>query len=281
MNWNDLRVLLALYREGTAKAAAQTLRIDPVTVTRRLEALERDLGATLFQRTTRGLLPTEVAHHLFELAERVETAAFAVERGASGAREAIAGTVRVACPADLGIRMIAPALGRLSAEHPELVVELITGASIVDLNRREADVSLRLVRPELAELVCRRVGAIAYAVYRHRDGAPARWIAWVEGASGLPEGRWVDAQRGDAAPAVRVDRTAAAEAAAAAGLGLALLPTAMGDAHPELVRDRPEDPPALVRDVWMVVHRDLRSVPRVRRVMDFLTDVLAEHAPTG
>ena len=164
--WGDLRYFLELSRSGTLAAAARKLRVDYTTVGRRLAALEQDLGAKLFERTPEGLILTEAGEGIRAAAEEMEQAAILVEQRALGADRKLAGAVRVATTEMLGQVVVLPAVRALHEIHPQIRVDLATGAYRLDLARREADVALRYLRPESGELVSRRVARVA-----------KRWIA--------------------------------------------------------------------------------------------------------
>lgn len=271
MNWDDLRHAVAAARHGTATAAGHALSVDPVTVSRRIASLEADLGVSLFVRSSRGLQPTAAFDALLPLAEGMQDLAHAVERTASGQQQSLGGIVRLACPADLATSVVIPTLPALARRAPDLQLQIRTGARVLDLSRREADVSLRLVRPAHVDLVCRRLGELAYAVYGASDRTSDRWIAWDVSVRGIEEATWIERALEGEAPALRVDRTAAAVAAAAAGLGRALLPCGLADETPGLCR---LGEVVLTRTLWLVTHRDLARVPRVRVVVEHLAQAL-------
>src|SRR5256885_5105437 len=183
-DWSDLRYFLELSRSRTLAAASRKLRVDYTTVGRRLAALERDLGAKLFERTPEGLVLTEAGEGIRAAAEEMEQAALLVEQRALGADRKLAGSVRVATTEMLGQVVVLPAVRALHEIHPPIRVDLATGAQRLDLARREADVALRYVRPESGDLVSRRVARVAEAAYAskgylasHQRPAPGNGLA--------------------------------------------------------------------------------------------------------
>src|SRR5216684_2566302 len=168
-DWGDVRYFLELSRTGTLASAARRLRVDYTTVGRRLAALERDLGAKLFARTPDGLTLTEAGKSIQAAAEEMEQAALLVEQRALGTDRKLAGQVRATTTEMLGSVVVLPAVQALHQRHPEIRVDLSTGAGRVDLARREADVALRYFRPESGELVSRRVARVAQAAYASND----------------------------------------------------------------------------------------------------------------
>jgi len=151
-DWDDIRVFLALWRARSLGQAATRLGVDISTASRRLVALEEQLGARLFERTRQGLAPTHIAELIQPAAELMESAHARVVRDASGVDTEAEGVVRVSAPAGLMQEFVAPALVRLRAQHPRLRVELAASNRPVDLARREADLALRTARLEGADL---------------------------------------------------------------------------------------------------------------------------------
>lgn len=151
--WDDLRVFLALFRHRTLSGAGAALSLDASTVSRRLAGLEEALGATLFDRTRDGVLPTAAAEQLLSAAEDAENAAFAVARIAEGLERSPEGTVRITAPPLLVDAFLAPAMPGFRKRFPALTLELLASASFADLTRREADIALRMSRPSTGDLV--------------------------------------------------------------------------------------------------------------------------------
>jgi DNA-binding transcriptional LysR family regulator len=285
--WGDLRFFLELSRSGTLAAAARKLRVDYTTVGRRLSALEKELGAKLFERTPDGFVLTEAGEGIRGAAEQMEEAALLAEQRALGADRKLAGVVRVATTEMLGHFVALPAVRALHERHPQIRVDLVLGSSRLDLARREADVALRYVRPESGDLVSRRIARVAQAAYASRaylasHGRPERGsglaghdivtlevslrstIALRIAGEDLDEARIV----------VRTNNSLALHRAIGLGLGIGALPCCLGDSNRELRRVFPEAPVEL-DDLWLVVHADLQRTSRVRAVIDALEGRLA------
>jgi DNA-binding transcriptional LysR family regulator len=294
-DWSDLRYFLELSRSGTLAAASRTLRVDYTTVGRRLAALERDLGAKLFERTPDGLVLTEAGEGIRAAAEGMEQAALLIEQRALGADRKLAGSVRVATTEMLGQMVILPAVRALHEIHPPIRVDLGTGSSRLDLARREADVALRYFRPESGDLVSRRVARVAQAAYASRgylashphptagSGLAGHDAVLLEART--TGGAIIAGQ--DAAGArivVRLNNSLAMHRAVALGIGIGALPCYLGDADRDLRRVFPEAP-VEVDDIWLVVHADLTRTSRVRAVIDAVqarlqevaSDLIGEH----
>lgn len=277
-DWDDLRWLLAVLRAGSASKAAAALGTSTTTVTRRLAALEERLDVVLFARTPEGLTATAAALALRPAAEAAEQAALAVQGTLASLREAPVGLVRVTMPQEIAERIVLPVLPELLDAHPGLVVDLDLSTGLLDMRRQEADLAVRTIRPTVGDqLVVTRLRDTAFAVYgtaaRVGDGDPARlraeapWVRW--GGVGNPVADFYDGVRH-----VRLVASAlsSVRAAAEAGVGLALLPTAVGVCAPRLVEVPFPDVPG-GGPLWLVGHEATRDVPRVRAVWRFLDEV--------
>jgi len=279
-DWGDLRYFLELSRAGTLAAAARKLGVDYTTVGRRLAALEEDLGAKLFERTPEGLILTEAGESIRAAAEEMEEAALLVEQRALGADRKLAGVVRVATTEMLGQVVVLPAVRALHEIHPQIRVDLVTGAQRLDLARREADVAIRYVRPESGDLVSRRVARVAEAAYASKgylashsrpvagDGLAGHDVVMLE--SRTLRGNLVAGEEpSNARIVLRTGNSLSLHRAVALGIGIGGLPCLIGDADRDLRRVFPEAP-VEIDDLWLVVHADLTRTSRVRAVIDAL-----------
>src|SRR2546426_6842307 len=149
-DWRDLRFFLELARTGTLAAAGRKLGVDNTTVGRRLSALERDLGSKLFSRTPDGLVLTAAGEAIRTAGEEMEQAVLRGEQRVLGSDRKLSGLVRVATTEMLGELAVLPALRSVHERHPQIRVEVLTGAGRLDIARREADVALQYGRPEAA-----------------------------------------------------------------------------------------------------------------------------------
>lgn len=279
LDWSDLRTVLALARAGTMAAAARRLRVDPTTVARRIARTETRLGVRLFDRAEGACRPTEAGARAAAAAERMEAEADAVAEAVAGSDRRVAGTVRLTAVPLLVDRVLIPALPGLLARHPELTVELVAEPRALSLTRREADMALRLARPTGEQaVVARRLGRLAYAAYGPAGADPHSlpWIAYEDGMAELPPAKRtaaLAARDGGRLAAVRVNDGGGLLQAIRAGLGRGVLPCAVGDAATGLVRL--DDPGAVFeRELWLLTHPELRRLPRVRAVAEWLDATL-------
>jgi DNA-binding transcriptional LysR family regulator len=282
MEWDDLKHFLAVARSGSLTVAARGLKASAATVGRHIESLEQRLGARLFEHRSTGYVLTEIGQSIMARAEGVEAAVLAVERGVASSDVSLTGKVRVACTEDMASMVIVPHLAPFAMQHPQLAIELLAGTPTVNLTRRDSDIALRSVRPETGDLTMRRIGGVDLAVYASKAYATARGvgpgafdfakvetITWIEEMAGLRGGPWLAAHSAGSRVALQVNTSRLLYAACVSGLGVAVLPCFGGDSDPSLVcLVPPEEVQTL--DLWMVVHRDLATMPRVRAVMDYL-----------
>jgi DNA-binding transcriptional LysR family regulator len=280
--WSDVQLLVAVRGAGSMLRAAAGLGVAASTVSRRIAALERAVGATLVERGPYGVRLTAAGDALARCGAEVELAiAHALRELPRPGRE-LTGTIRISA-GDGFAEPIVAAVRAITARHPRVRFELALEDRPVDLARREADVAVRTMNHREATLVYRRIAALEYGVFaaaHHlaQRGAPRgladlagrTWVGFAPPLDRLPANRWLRARVG--APATLVASTfAGVLAATRAGLGLAVLPVA---ASAGLAPVLPQaDVPAL--PVWLVVHRDARALPHVAAFAAVLRGELA------
>jgi DNA-binding transcriptional LysR family regulator len=284
-NWDDVRVFLEVSRSGTLAGAARTLGVDYTTVGRRIRAMERALGATLFERTADRFVLTEAGEGIRAAGEQMEQAALALERRALGADRTLSGVLRVATTDALARLLVLPAIRTLHERHPEVRIHLLTGPARLDIARREADVALRYVRPPSGELVSRRIARVAAAYYGSKDYLARRPPAQV--GSSLRGHDVVAPEEGlrswsrplpDARIVLRASNMSALVQAVLLGLGIGALHCWMAAEHAQLVRVWPDEP--LEHDeLYLVLHQDVQRTGRVRAFIEALEESAAEAAP--
>src|SRR5262245_7511182 len=283
-DWDDLRVFITLSREGNLTATARRLGVSHPTVARRIRSLEEAIGARLFDRLPDRFALTAAGEELLADAQAMEQAAESIHRRSAGLTDTAHGTVRISAGEAMAA-FIARHLPRLRRNLQCVEFELVASHTLANLSRREADLLIREQVPDLASLVTRRLGRVAYAVYGSRQhnvpdaGREALrrlpWIGFDEEHDYMPGQAWVLALLDGARPAVRVNNWLVLQVAARAGAGLAVLPCHRGDSDPALRRVTPvlKD---VAADQWLLVHRDLRDLARVRAVIDALVRLFQE-----
>ncbi len=282
--WDDLRVFLAAFREGSCAAAGARLGVNQSTVSRRIGALERDLGVRLFDRLPEGLVPTAAGEEIVPRAELFEATAAELMYAVEEVDTRLAGVVRVALPEMIATELVVPSLPDFLRECPGLRVELIAGDVIVDLTRREADLALRFVRPESGDLVVRRVATLRFGVFgskqylrAHRGESPEElaWLDWDTTKAHLPDAAWLQSVFPRVEPVLRTTSLAVRMRATLGGLGVSVLARPLAERYPEL--EAIEGLPPLPEiPVWLVGHRALRNLPRVKAVWTLLEELTSE-----
>ncbi|MBC8066974.1 MAG: LysR family transcriptional regulator [Deltaproteobacteria bacterium] len=281
LRWDDLQLFLFAYRTRSLTRAAANMGLNQSTTSRRLTALEESLGASLFQRTPQGLVPTLAAERMLSAAERAEAAADDAQRAIDGSERVPEGEVRIAVSDGVSVFGLAPLVPALRERYPRIVLTLVVSNSFADLSRREADLAIRLTRPDRGDLVSRRLLHGGYALFASRSLGPQRGeglVGWDEVHRDLHEARW---ETSSGLPiVVRGSTVSTRIALARAGCGAIALPRVLGSRLEDLVEVDGSDVP-LHTEAWLVVHAALRDVPRIRAVWDFVVDGFAELGGDG
>jgi DNA-binding transcriptional LysR family regulator len=279
MDWDDVRVFLAVARHGSLRAAGRALGLSQPTIGRRLSAFETTFGGpTLFDRLPEGLRLNAAGNALLPAAEQLEIAALTLERRRAVASPALSGTVRVSVG-----EWAAGFLSRCLAGSPTtalpsgITLELVESRQTANLARREADLAVRHHPPESGDLYISRLGTFACAVYRRRGEQADAWITYAEEQAHYATARWVQEQieATDALVALRGSSMPMHFEAIRAGSGRGVLPCYVGDGDPSLERLTPPLP-ELAAEYWVIVHRDLRRAACVRAVIDWVRRAFAE-----
>lgn len=287
MDWDDVKVFLAVARAGSLGGAARALGQSQPTMGRRLKAFEARLGQPLLQRGAEGFVPTDLGERVLAHAERMEEEALGFERQLAGDGEALEGLVRVSSSDWFGLHVLAPVLASFRRLHPGVCVELVTDARLFNLSRREADLVFRIRPFEGADVVQRRLMSLDYALYgppgqpapTWGDGAGLNLVTLDTAFAEMPDMRWLARVLPHAQVAMRSNNREVQAALCAAGCGWAVLPRLLGDRHPGLVpAEVPaggtvEPPPG--RDVFVGYHRDLRRLGRLQRLLAHVVETLA------
>ncbi|MEP3115896.1 LysR family transcriptional regulator [Nisaea sp.] len=263
-NWYDLQILAAVRSGGSIAAAARLLGIDQTTVGRRLNALQEGTGVNLLVRTgDRRLVLTPAGEEVAERALAMEREAIAASALLGEQRLRVAGTVRLSAVPVLVNRILAPAAASLLSEHPDLTLELIPENRDLNLTRREADLALRMARPESggSTVKIRKLGALRYDAYGTNGGATdtsAPWILFEDAMAHLPHARWLERRsrrNGQGAGGLRVCDAETALEAVAAGLGYSILPAMIADRDHRLAAIAMTGAePLPEREVWLLSH---------------------------
>jgi DNA-binding transcriptional LysR family regulator len=287
MNWDDTRVFLALCRTATLRGAARVLAVDQATVGRRLGALERALGTTLFLRTSDGYVLTVAGEAAFRAAEKMEQSALELQRQILGLDERLTGEVRITSTDSLAADFVIPAIASLHKLHPDIKVRLDTSIQVASLSRREADIAIRNVKPENPDLIARciarwPVGLFASAHYAQSRGEPQPGSCFA-GHDLVMFQPYLET--GNPATIVSelithghlvatVNSGLMMRKALAAGMGVGELPIPLGECE-GLTRLWPQRSRSTTYDIWLVTHADLRHTARVRAVIETVVEAFS------
>ncbi len=285
MNWDDVRVFLAVARAGQFLAAARTLKIDHATAARRVTGLERALNAHLLDRRTTGVLLTDAGGRFLAAAERMETA-FLQAQAELGDRDVeLSGTVRIGAPDGLSTYYLAERFAALAERHPAIAIQLVPTPQAGPVGRREVDIAIALEKPQAGRFVARKLtgyslGLFASPAYLTRHPAPSdaaglaahRLVGYVGDFNYSPALGYVAELFGGAPIAFQCASAVGQLEAVRAGIGIGALHDFIALRHPELVRVLPER--RAQRAYWIVEHEDTRGIGRIRAVHDALVEAV-------
>ena len=287
LHWDDAKIFLAVVREGTLSGASKVLNLGIATTSRRLERLEHALGVRLFTRDQLGYKLTDEGVSLVMQAEALEQAGFSFGAAAQANNNNVMGHVRLATAQGLADHLIIPALPKLIKAHPNLTLEIVTGVSTVNLHRRDADLALRMVRPESGNVSIRRLGELGFGLYSSQEYLQNRaqsdrnssfenddFIGWSEIQRQLPPAQWIERTLRGKACKLTTTSMSAQISAVQAGIGIAILPhfIALKKGLICMKSDIGCDQP-----IWLAIHSDLAHSRRVRTVAEFLSDLIIGH----
>ena len=288
MEWSDVRIFLAVVRGRSFGEAARTLGVSHPTVGRRIKALEDEAEQALFRRTSDGLVLTDAGDAVLTLAQSMENSALAMERRLAGNHDRLEGILRISSAEWFAGYVLAPVLAELTRRHPAVVPEVIASYRLLNLSRREADVAFRIVPFTEPDIVQRRLMRVSYSLYgtaetadaMQDDPASVGLILMNTAQSHFPDVAWLI----DRFPTSRRAFTSTSRAVQAQmcqrGMGIAVLPTPIGDAVPGLQRiETADQPPG--RDIWVGYHQDLRHMDRLRAMLDIADAMLSDPGMAG
>lgn len=281
MNWDDIRVFVALVRAGSLSLAGRQLKVEHSTVVRRIDGLEKALGLRLFDRLPRGWQLTAEGEQLFARAEQMDDCAHAFFREASEGA-GLSGTVRMSALPAFSAAFLTPRLAALQDRWCPITLELVGETRMASLTRREADLALRVGRVQDPSLVARRLGAISHGLFAHKDYLARhpqqnwRFIGLDDSLRDAPEQQWLDRYIAGRPYSFRSNSSLALYEAAAGGMGVAVLPHFLAARNPDLVPVPAAAPPQ--QDLWLVIHPEVRRSARVKLIADVVTEVVLASA---
>ncbi len=283
MDWDNIRIFLAVARTGQILAAGKSLALNHATVARRLDKLEEELGTKLFERRTNGTSLTPAGEALMVRAERIESELLQTATQLSGAQSSVSGVVRVGAPDGFGTFHLAKVLGVLANRHPDLTIQLVPLPRTFSLSRREADIIVTIDRPKLGRAIIRKLTDYSLSVYAAKSHL--KKFGPVHHADNL-EGRLFVTYVEDIAYSRSLDYTAelsklmprhyecgsvvAQMEAVRGGEGIGVLHDYAAAQYPDLIRILPEM--RFTRTYWLMSHPDTHDTRRVSEVYQYIVD---------
>jgi DNA-binding transcriptional LysR family regulator len=280
MDWDDMKVFLALSRKGSARGAAQALGVSNSTVTRRLDDMERDLGTQLFDRTPDGYRMTAGAEELMPTAEHVEELILGAERKITGGNQELEGAIRLTMP-PVGLAFLMERLALFAEQYPGIELELLPSIEALDLSRREADIAIRVFNAGVKPpdyLIGRLLSPLTASAYVHRDllnpddPEDVSHLQWIGKYPGNQREDWLEKTDFPDNPIRHaIEDIALVAQAVEYKMGMAYMPCFSASFHPTIVRV----PGAVVvhhSDLWVITHKDQRQSARLR----VLREIIAE-----
>ncbi len=283
IDWQDLLHFAALARTGSLSAAARELGVDHATVGRRIAALERSLDLRLIDRRPRTSPLTADGRAIAELVSGMEENVEAIRRYSKSAVAGLSAAVKVSAPPSIAAHLLAPKAALFRAEHPDITLTIAGVTRRAALNYGEADIAVRMTRPEESDLLVRRIGVMRFGLYAipavaqtpEKDWA---FIGYDSAMEHLTQQTWLRSLLEGRPIVFRATDVFGQLQAARAGLGVVALPAFLGDGEAGLTR-LPVAIPSPARDLWLVTYPDLRRSPAIRAVMDFVTEMIGRSCP--
>jgi len=285
MNWDDVRMFLAVARSGQILAASRRLGINHATLGRRVTALEEDLRTRLLIRRTNGCELTAEGEVFFRAAERMETEMLAAQASTGRIDTAIAGTVRIGAPDGFGVSFLASRLGQLTRRHPELKLQLVPVPRSFSLSQREADIAITIERPEQGRLISSKLtdytlGLYASKAYLEQAGVPKTVealkghprIGYVEDLIFSPSLNFTGEVMRDWDAGFEISSAIGQTEAVRSGAGIGILHDYVARQYPELTPVLPEI--SIRRSYWTTYHETTRDLMRLRAVVEFLKELV-------
>ncbi|PLR50247.1 LysR family transcriptional regulator [Chimaeribacter arupi] len=275
-DWEDLRYFSTFAQTGSLASAARKLGVDHATVARRIASLEASVNLRLVDRRPRSYTLTEDGRQVARYGDQMSDSAYSLERFSGAEQGVVEGDVVIAAPHVFMGNLIAPHIGSFYKQYPRIRLSLTGTKERLSLARREADITLGLVRPVESAVITRRLGQVSFTLYGSAgylaSGQELSVIAYDDSVADTPQQAWLK-KHCAGRPVVFFSNDLRIQAITAAGhAGIALLPDYLAKEY-HLVPVQP-DGPVLTQDIWMSVHKDVRHARHITPVMDFLNSCI-------
>jgi DNA-binding transcriptional LysR family regulator len=278
LSWDDFRYVKAIAQGRSLASAAEELGVNHSTVFRRLGQIEGRLGSRLFERSRSGYTLTPCGEEMVRLAEQMENNIVSFERQVTGRDLRPSGELRVTTNDALLVHMLSDLFAGFRRAYPEIVLDVVVSNSSLNLSKRDADVAVRATNRAPETLVGRRIAAFGCAVYGRADAMHGRidiadasrhdWVGLGDNLAGIKLAKWLRDHIPNEHFVYRVNTVLGLAEAIQAGIGIGLLPCAIGALTPGLMQIS-DVVPEIGGDLWLLTHPDLRQTARVRAFMDY------------
>ena len=286
LDWNNLRSFLELARQGKLTLTGKRLNIEPTTVGRHINKLEKDLDVQLFNRSPKGYTLNDEGYKLLAYAESIETKINSIYQSISGTDTELSGAVRIAVPEGLGVGIISKHIKSFKDKHPSIELELVADTRSRSLSKREADIAITLARPTSGRLVAWKLSDYRLALYASHEYVQTNnkinsikdinkhpFVSYIDDLIEFPQLKYMQDIFQDVNIIFRSSSLQAQHQAVKDGVGLALLHGFVAAPDPKLQVILPQEI-SVTREYWMVVHEDMSQLARVRAVSKFFTEAI-------
>ncbi len=280
LEWDDIRYILAVCKEGTLSGAARTLNVNHSTVFRRVGNIEDKLGVRLFDRLTTGYAMTNAGEIVLNSATHIEEEIQKLSRQLHGGDYRLSGTLRITVPEDLSTTFLLPLMSKFHQRYPDIQTEILASNEVYNLSQHEADIAIRSTSSPQETLVGQRLRTLEYTPYASRKYlaensgktlSELNWLMYSESFNACPAVKWQAKEYPKAPVVFRSTSVLSLLEATKNNMGVAMLPCFMADAEKSLERVC-EPPKALTKEIWVLTHPDLRRTAKVHAFMGFIKD---------
>ena len=280
MDWDDLKIILAIGRAGTLTGAAKALELNHSTVFRRINSIEKKLDVRFFDRLPNGYLPTDAGETAIQSAEKIDNEFHGLSRELVGKDLRLQGNIRVTAPEGITIQLLVPHIAKFCRIHPDIDIDLAVTGNSLQLSQREADLAIRATTKPPETSIGRKLCKFRFAMYaseeylsKHKDQGLTEhnWVVTEDSRNWFPTTTWKKIGYQKSRVVIRSNSTMAVVNAAREGLGIAPLPCFLGDSEPGL-RRVVEPHKDMKLELWLLTHPDLRNTARVKALMRYLAE---------
>jgi len=288
LEWDDIRYILSVCKEGSLSGAARALNVNHSTVFRRIGSIEEKIGVRLFDRLTTGYAMTNAGEIVLNSAIHIEEEIQKLSRQLHGGDYRLSGTLRVTVPEDLSTGFLLPLLARFHKRYPDIQTEILASNEVYNLSQHEADIAIRSTSSPQETLVGQRLCTLDYAPYASKSYLQENigktlseqdWLTYSESFNACPAVKWLSKNHPKAPVIFRSTSVLSLLEAAKNNMGVAILPAFMADAEKNLALVC-KPPKELSKEIWVLTHPDLRRTAKVHAFMGFIKDEMNTQMPT-